>query len=73
MSHVWDEPGTYTVTLTVDDGNGGTAQQTAQVLVKAPTIDAGPDVTGVEGQPVSFTRPLDVPGVRPGHRRVGLR
>ena len=37
VSHVWDEPGTYTVTLRVDDGDGGTAEQTAQVLVQAAT------------------------------------
>ncbi len=61
VSHVWDEPGTYTVTLRINDGDGGSDEQTAQVLVKAATIDAGPGVTGVEGQQVSFTRPFDGP------------
>jgi len=40
--------GTTTVTLTVDDGNGGTATATTTVTVQdatAPTVNAGPDVT----------------------------
>ena len=73
VSHTWDEPGTYTVTLTADDGDGGRRSATAQVLVQGPTIDAGPDLTGNEGQPVSFVRPFDGPQYVPGHRLVGLR
>ena len=37
------------------------------------TIDAGPGVTGVEGQQVSFTRPFDGPQLLARRRRMGLR
>ena len=57
--HVWDEPGTYSVTLRLADGDGGTAEQAMQVVVQEVTVDAGPEVSGIEGQPVMFTRPFD--------------
>jgi len=40
--------GTHAVSLTVDDGNGGTGTDTVDITVQdttAPSVDAGPDVT----------------------------
>ena len=50
----------YAVALTVDDGNGGQAETTAEVTVlaapnRAPEITAIDDVTLVEGETVSVT------------------
>jgi hypothetical protein len=37
-------PGVHTITLTVDDGNGGTDSDTVEITVnQPPTADAGPD------------------------------
>ena len=37
-------PGVHTITLTVDDGNGGTDSDTVEITVnQAPVADAGPD------------------------------
>ncbi len=43
------------VTITADDGNGGTAQVTFQLIVNnvPPTVDAGPDATVDEGDEFS--------------------
>ena len=59
VPHTWADPGTYTVTVTMNDGDGGTATRSASVLVKAATVDAGPDRSGDEGQELTFVRPLD--------------
>jgi len=56
-THVFADNGTYTVTLTVDDGHGGTSTDTLTVNVAnvAPTASiSGPD-TGVRGQTRTFT------------------
>jgi DNA/RNA endonuclease G (NUC1) len=36
-SHAYSHAGTYTVTLTVTDGKGGTAQLTASVIIRTPS------------------------------------
>jgi PKD repeat protein len=48
---------TYTVTLTVTDGEGGSAQDTATITVLNvnPIVDAGEDVVANEGDFVNFT------------------
>ena len=73
FTHTWTTPGTYTLTLVADDGDGGTDRQTSQLLVQDPTIDAGADRTGKEGEELTFVRPFDVPQYAPATVLVGLR
>jgi PKD repeat protein len=49
--------GVYTVTLTVTDDDGGVGVNTLEVTVNnvAPTVDAGPDVSGYVNVMVTFT------------------
>ena len=51
LSHVYEDNGSYTVTVTVNDDRSGSGSDTATVTVSnvAPTVDAGPDATVVEG------------------------
>lgn len=44
VSHVYTTDGTYTLTLTVTDGNGGSDAETLEVVVSDPTTGT-PDVT----------------------------
>jgi hypothetical protein len=55
-SHPYSSPGTYTVTVTVNDKDGGVASASAQVVVNAPpTVSAGGPYSGVEGSPVTLS------------------
>jgi thiol-disulfide isomerase/thioredoxin/uncharacterized membrane protein YphA (DoxX/SURF4 family) len=55
LSHAYATEGSYTVTVTVTDGDGAIGSDTALVTVlpegenSAPTVDAGPDATIDEG------------------------
>ncbi len=51
LSHTYVDNGVYTVTVTVDDGNGGIGADTMTVVVNnvAPAVDAGPDAALIEG------------------------
>lgn len=56
VSHSYTDPGDYTVTLTVDDGNGGTDTNTQSITVEAVFYDKGaelvewsPSAAGNEG------------------------
>jgi len=52
-----DGPSTAHVTVTADDGNGGQAQASIDVIVRnvPPTADAGADVAGAWGTPLALT------------------
>ena len=64
-THAYADDGLYTVTVTVEDDNGGIATDTftVEVVNVNPTLDAGPDLTGIdEGTfialgPATFTDP----------------
>ena len=49
VSHAWATTGVYTLSVRVDDGDGGTVTATHGVTVAQVTADAGPDVTIDEG------------------------
>jgi hypothetical protein len=51
-----DGPATATVAVTADDGRGGGAKASIEIEVLniPPTADAGPDVSGVWGMPVTL-------------------
>src|SRR5207249_1930356 len=56
-AHVYADNGTYAVTLTVTDKDGGAGTGTLEVTVSnvAPTVSAGTDRSAVEGTAVTLT------------------
>jgi PKD repeat protein len=64
VTHVWSDEGTYPVVLQVDDGRGGlaTAQATVSVINVAPSVNAGPDQTVLEGTSISLSGLATDPG-----------
>lgn len=68
LDHIYQNNGVFTVSVTVDDGDGGSDTKTLTVTVDnvAPTIDAGSDATIDEGDTfVSMGSFLDVAGDSP--------
>jgi PKD repeat protein len=59
--HSWQTPGTYTVTVTVDDGDGGVGTSRAYFDVAAAKADAGADVTIDEGGTATLGGPASSP------------
>jgi PKD repeat protein len=54
-SHTYSTPGTYTVSVSVSDTDGGTSAATTTVVVNAPPeIDAAGPYAGLEGGPVAL-------------------
>ena len=61
VSHAWGTMGVYTLSVRVDDGDGGIATATHTVTVALVTADAGPDLTIDEGSSVSLGGPGSSP------------
>jgi len=68
-SHAYVDDGTYTVTLTVTDDDGGVGADTLTVMVNnvPPAVDAGPDQTVNEGNTVNFSGSFTDPGAADSH------
>jgi hypothetical protein len=63
-SHTYADDGMYVVTLTVSDGNGGSAAASRTITVNnvAPTVDAGADAVIRSGATYSFAGTFSDPG-----------
>jgi PKD repeat protein len=65
LGHVYADNGSYTVTVRIQDGEGGVGTATAQVVVEnvAPMVTASHDAPQYWGLPVHFTGTVIDPGV----------
>ena len=71
-THAYADDGIYTVTLMVDDGDGGTGVDTLLVTVAnvAPTLDPIAGQSVVAGQPLTLTAAYADPGALDTHTAV---
>src|SRR5262249_51862452 len=62
-THVYDDNGVYTATVTVTDNVGAATSDSFAVTVRnvAPTVDAGPDLVAAWGLPVAFVGTVSDP------------
>ena len=69
LNHTYADNGTYTVTVTVRDDDGGTGSDTATVTVRnvAPVVDAGPDQTVTQGTAITVSGTFTDVGSRDTH------
>lgn len=63
-THVFQDNGIFTVTLTVTDRRGGSTRDSLLVEVEnvAPTVQVSGDLTGITAVPISFTGTFTDPG-----------
>ena len=64
VTHAWIDQGTWPVTLTVDDQDGGTVSQTMTVVTDnvAPTITSTPPTNAVQGALYTYQVVVNEPG-----------
>ena len=64
VSHAWIDQGTWTVTVTIDDQDGGTVTETASVVTSnvAPTITSTPPTNAIQGVLYSYQVLVTEPG-----------
>ena len=64
LNHLYSTPGSYTVSVTVDDNHGGVGSDSLLVTVGnvAPLVNVGPDVLLYEGQTLSVGGSFSDPG-----------
>ncbi|MBI2172181.1 MAG: fibronectin type III domain-containing protein [Chloroflexi bacterium] len=69
LNHLYKDSGTFRVTVTVKDDDGGAGADMALVTVKnlPPTVDAGPDLGGAEGSPIHLNASFADAGVLDTH------
>ena len=69
MNFTFFDDGIYTVTVDVqdDDGGSGFASMSVTVQNEPPVVDAGPDMTADEGSGVQFIGSFFDPGVMDTH------
>jgi PKD repeat protein len=67
--HAWGDDGTFTATLTATDQHGGVGTASARVSVRnvAPRVEAGPDLTTVEGTSLALAASFTDPGLHDQH------
>ena len=63
VAHAFPDDGDFTVTITVTDGGSGSDSLTVTVANVAPEVDAGPDVAGFVGNPISFSGTFSDAGI----------
>lgn len=66
ITHAYDKPGTYSVTLTATAQDGSTATATHDVVVKPPDLGVSIDFLDQDGRPVTTIQPApgDTFGIR---------
>ena len=71
-THIYSDDGVHVVTVEVCDDHGacGSDSASAQIANVAPTVDAGDDLTAVEGGPVVVTSSSTDPGTGDTHVTV---
>ncbi|MHA2007754.1 MAG: PKD domain-containing protein [Promethearchaeota archaeon] len=70
-SHIYEDNGVYTASLTVNDNQGGITSDFLTVSVNnlPPIVEAGPDQTVFEGQRVFFSGAFTDPGIKDTHNK----
>jgi PKD repeat protein len=64
LTHSWNDDGSYTISVTVSDGDGGLAVDSRSIAISnaTPSIDSSSFPGGVEGAPLVFSVQASDPG-----------